>query len=608
MFDRLAHMGQLGLSICNHMLDNHPLLAYRFNSGDTMNETNPQELFNKFASKGHRIFKDLSISESQEMTAQFTNSWNMIITRAMESPEEWIKTVTGFYQDHLNLWVNMFNPAADEVVSPSPGDRRFSGAEWKESPVHNYLKQSYLLTSRWLTDMVTESTLDDASKNKCEFYTRQFVDAMSPSNFALTNPEVLKETIDSKGQNLISGLENLLSDIDKGRISMTDETAFELGKNLATTPGSVVYECEMFQLIHFKPMTEQVNSLPMLIIPPCINKYYVLDLSEENSFVRYCLEQGNDTYIVSWRNPDEELGDKTWDAYLSEGTIPAIDIVRKISGAKKINAVAWCIGGTLLATTMAVLAAKRKKPVASATFFTTLLDFSDPGELGVFIDESQVRQHEHKLSEGGVMPGKQLAKTFAMLRANDLIWSYVVNNYLKGKTPPPFDILYWNGDSTNMTSAMYTWYLRNMYLENKLREPNALQLCGAPVDLGKIDCPVYYLSAVEDHIAPWKTTFISTELLKGEMEFVLAASGHIAGVINPAKKNKRHYWINGEYGKGADQWLETSTSMPGSWWPHWDKWVKEHGNELIPAPKALGTKEYPELDAAPGSYVMARAD
>jgi len=573
-----------------------------------MDDKSPQEIFEKMAEKGHNMFKDFSAAESKEMLSQFGNAWNTIVTRAMESPEEWVKTMSGFYQDQFNLWINMFNPASQSTVHPERGDRRFSGDEWEESPVHNYLKQSYLLSSRWLTGLVENSTLDEKTKQKCDFYTRQFIDAMSPSNFALTNPEVLKETIESNGQNLVAGLENLMSDIDKGRISMTDESKFTLGENLATTPGSVVFENKLIQLVHFKPMTEKVNERPILIIPPCINKYYILDLSEHNSYVRYCLEQGNDVYIISWRNPDESLGDVTWDEYISVGTIPAIDAVKEISGAKKINAVSWCIGGTMLATTMSVLASKRKKPIATATFFTTLLDFSDPGELGVFIDESQVQQHEHKLKEGGVMPGKQLASTFAMLRANDLVWSYVVNNYLKGKTPPPFDILFWNGDSTNMTSAMYTWYLRNMYLENNLAKPGGVELCGVKVDLGKIDCPVYFLSAIEDHIAPWKTTFIGTELVKSEsIEFVLAASGHVAGVINPASKNKRHFWKDGELGKGPEHWLESAEEVPGSWWPHWDAWLKAKGNKTVDAPSQLGTDKYPELEPAPGSFVMAKA-
>ena len=572
-----------------------------------MNETNPQALFEKYAAKGHHLFKDFSLSESQEMASQFTNSWNTIMTRAMDSPEEWTKAITGFYQDQFRLWVNMFNPSAEGVDHPVPGGKRFDAPEWDESPLHNYLKQSYLLTSRCLTGMISDSTLDDTTKSKCDFYTRQFIDAMSPSNFAMTNPEVLKETLESKGQNLVQGLENLMQDMEKGRISMTDESAFELGKDLAATPGSVIFQNELMQLIQFKPLAEKVNERPVLIVPPCINKYYILDLSEHNSYVRYCLEQGNNVFIISWRNPDEALGDKTWDDYLDQGTIRAVDAVRNITGAKKINAVAWCIGGTLLATTMAVLAAKGKKPFATATFFTTLLDFSDPGELGVFIDESQVNQHEYKLAEGGVMPGKQLATTFAMLRANDLIWNYVVNNYLKGKTPPPFDILYWNGDSTNMTAAMYTWYLRKMYLENKLAEPGALELCGVPVDLGEIDCPVYYLSTIDDHIAPWKTTFISTELLKCPMKFVLGASGHVAGVINPAAKNKRNFWVNGETGQGADHWLETAESLPGSWWPHWDQWLKSHGGKEIPAPEQVGNSDYAEIEPAPGAYVLTRA-
>ena len=572
-----------------------------------MSNVEPHKLFEKYAAEGHRMIKDFSIAESQEMVSQFANSWNTIMTRAMENPEEWVASVTGFYQDQFKLWLSLWNPSAEPVVEAAPGDRRFKAQEWDDSPLHNYLKQSYLLSSRWLTGMVSDSTLDDATKAKCDFYTRQFIDSMSPSNFAATNPEVLKETIESKGQNLISGLENLMQDMQKGRISMTDESAFELGKNIATTPGSVVFQNDMIQLIHFKPLTEKVNERPLLIVPPCINKYYILDLSEHNSYVRYCPEQGNNVFIVSWRNPDETLGDKTWDDYLDEGTIPAINTVRKITGAKKINGVSWCIGGTLMATTMAVLAAKKKKPFASMTFLTTLLDFSDPGELGVFIDESQVRQHEHKLAKGGVMPGKQMASTFSMLRANDLIWNYVVNNYMKGKTPPPFDILYWNGDSTNMTAAMYTWYLREMYLENKLAKPNALELCGVPVDLGKIDCPIYYMAAIDDHIAPWKTTFISTELLKGDMHFVLSGSGHVAGVINPANKNKRNYWINGELGKGADHWLETAETVPGSWWTNWDEWLKAQGGKLIDAPETTGSKDYAEIEPAPGAFVFARA-
>ena len=573
-----------------------------------MSEKNPQELFEKFAEQGQSMLKGFSNTESQDMTNELLKSWNAIMTHSMESPEQWMQTITGDYQDQFQLWINMFNPSAQGVVQPVPGDRRFSSPDWEESPLHNYLKQSYLVTSRWLTDRVAESDLDDVSKNKCDFYTRQFIDAMSPSNFALTNPEVIKETLDTKGENLMSGLKNLMHDLEQGRVTMTDESAFELGKNIATTPGSVVYQSDLIQLVHFKPMTEKVNERPILIIPPCINKYYVLDLSEHNSYVRYCLEQGNNVFIISWRNPDESLGDKTWDDYIEEGTIPAINAVKSITGAKKVNAVAWCIGGTLLATTMAVLAAKRKKPIASATFFTTLLDFSDPGELGIFIDESQMASQEQKLKESGVLPGKKLASTFAMLRANDLVWSYVVNNYLKGKTPPPFDILYWNSDSTNMTAAMYTWYLRNMYLENNLVVPGKVELCGVKVDLGKIDCPVYFLSAIEDHIAPWKTTFISTELVKGPMEFVLGASGHIAGVINPASKNKRNFWTNGELGQGADHWLETAESVPGSWWNHWDEWLKSQGGKQVAAPEQLGNKDYPEIEPAPGAYVLARVD
>ncbi len=544
------------------------------------------------------------MAESQEMMSQFTNAWSTIMTRAVES-DDWFKLATDFYQQHTELWTSLFSLPTEDLVTQDKADRRFSSENWQKSPIHNYLKQSYLLTSLWLMDRIDESTLDDNTRSKCAFYTEQFINAISPSNFALTNPDVILETIESNGQNLLRGMKNLIEDMKKGRISMTDDSAFEIGENLATTPGSVVFQNEMMQLIHYRPLVDKINERPMLIVPPCINKYYILDLQQNNSFVRYALEQGNNVFMISWHNPDEAMGDRSWDEYLEGGTIKAIDVARKITGAKKINAVSWCIGGTMLATTMAVLAARRRKPVASATFFTTLMDFADPGELKVFIDESQVRQHERTLKDGGVMPGKQLAQTFSMLRANDLIWNYVVNNYMKGKTPPPFDILFWNSDSTNMSAHMYTWYLRNMYLENRLSKPGELELCGVKLDLGKLDGPTYFLSTLEDHIAPWKTTFTSTGLVKGPIEFVLAASGHVAGVINHPSKNKRSYWCNGELGRSADHWLENAERVPGSWWPHWSDWLKRQGGEIIDAPTQTGSDLFPELEPAPGAYVKS---
>ncbi len=571
-----------------------------------MSEQNPHAVFHHFTKESHKLVKDFSVAESQEMVLQFTNAWSTIMTRTVES-DDWFKMATDFYLKHTELWTSLFSLSGEDLVTPHKTDRRFSSDNWQNSPVHNYLKQSYLLTSRWLIDRIDESTLDDNTRHKCAFYTNHFIDALSPTNFALTNPDVVRETVESKGQNLLHGLKNLTEDMKKGRISMTDESMFEVGKNLATTPGSVVFENEMMQLIHYRSLADKVNELPMLIVPPCINKYYILDLQEKNSFVRYALEEGNNVFVISWHNPDETMGDRRWDEYVENGTIKAIDVVRKITGAKKTNAVSWCIGGTMLATTMAVLAARRRKPVASATFFTSLMDFSDPGGLRVFIDESQVRQHERKLKDGGVMPGKQLAQTFAMLRANELIWNYVINNYMKGKTPPPFDILYWNSDSTNMSAHMYTWYLRNMYLENRLAKPGDLELCGVKLDLGKIDAPAYFLSTIDDHIAPWKTTFTSTELVKGPIEFVLAASGHVAGVINPPAKNKRNYWRNGELGRGADHWLDNAERVTGSWWPHWSAWLKRQGGAMIDAPKRTGSDEFPELEPAPGAYVKGLA-
>ncbi len=569
---------------------------------------NPKEVFEKLAQESHKMIKGFSANQSSEMALQFNNAWNTMTTRMMSHPDEWMHSVVSYYQNQLSIWMGMLGQGGSPVIQPEKGDRRFSSPEWEENPLFNYMKQSYLLTSQWMNEQVEHSHLDDASKEKLSFKTRQYIDAMSPSNFAATNPEVIKEALETKGQSLIDGLQNLMQDMEKGSISMTDESAFEIGGNLATTEGAVVYQNELIQLIQYKPLKETVNENPMLIVPPWINKFYILDLQPKNSLVRHALEQGQNVFIISWKNPDEELGDKAWEDYISEGPIEAIDVIREITGAKKVNAVAWCIGGTMMASALAVMRAKRRNPVASLTLLTTLLDFSDPGELGVFIDEQQVAQREDQLKDGGVMPGKEMAQTFAMLRANDLIWSYVVNNYLKGKTPPPFDILYWNGDSTNMTANMYIYYLNNMYLQNDLVQPGKLTMCGKKVDLGKIDCPVYFLSAIDDHIAPWTSTFMGTDKFSGDVTFTLSASGHIAGVINPpSPKSRRNYWINGELGKGSDHWLETAESVDGSWWPHWDGWISKFGGKKKPAPELLGNDKYHEIEPAPGSYVKERA-
>ncbi len=448
--------------------------------------------------------------------------------------------------------------------------------------------------------------LDAQNKQRLKFYVRQFIDAMSPSNFIATNPEVIKLAVETQGQSLIDGLHNLLADVKKGHISMTDESAFKLGENLAVTPGAVIYENELMQLIQYQPTTTKVFKRPLLVVPPFINKFYILDLQPENSFVKYALDQGHAVFLISWINPGPEQRHATWDDYVQSGVFTAIKVVRKIMEAKKVNAVAWCVGGTLLASALAVMHARKTRPIASATFLTTLLDFSQPGELGVFIDDTVVKERERQLQQTGIFAGRDLALVFSLLRANDLIWSYVVNNYLKGKTPPPFDILYWNSDPTNLPANLYISYVRNMYLENKLVQANALTICGKAIDLRKIKTPSYFLSTIDDHIAPWRATAKTIDLFAGPVEFVLGASGHIAGVINPPAKNRRSYWTAGQRGKGPEHWLNTAVSKPGSWWPHWSHWIRQFSGKPRQACQDLGNAKYSMIEPAPGRYVKKR--
>jgi polyhydroxyalkanoate synthase subunit PhaC len=570
--------------------------------------SNPQEFIDYLNTETKKVLDMFTSSGGDDIFTQFTQSWTELTTRSFEDPTVWIRAITDYQTAQLNLWQSLFTGGAAGNVEPPRGDRRFQAEEWSANPVFSYIKQSYLLTSKLLNEMASNANLSDAEQRKLEFYTQQYIDALSPTNFAATNPEVLQQALETKGQSLIDGLKNLLGDIDKGRISMTDETAFVLGENLALSEGAVVFENDMFQLLQYKPLTEQVTERPLLIVPPCINKFYILDLQEHNSFVRYCVEQGQTVFLVSWLNPSIEQGDISWDDYVGKGVIKAIDVAHEIGNADKINALAWCVGGTLLASALAVMAARKDNRVASATFLTTLTDFSDPGDLCVFIDEQQVKRLEDKVNSAGVLNGRELATSFNMLRSNDLIWSYVVNNYLKGQTPPPFDILYWNSDSTNLPANMYTYYINKMYLENKLVEPNALTICGEPIDLRKIKIPCYFLSTIEDHIAPWKGTFKGAANFKGNVEFVLGASGHVAGVINPVSKNRRHYWTGGEQGKSADHWLDTATQQEGSWWTHWGEWLKRRAGKKADAPADFGNATYKAIEPAPGRYVSARID
>jgi len=515
-----------------------------------------------------------------------------------------------YYRKRLELWAAyaLPQPAAQPqpVIEPDPADRRFRAPEWKAHPYFDFTAQSYLLAAECMRDLIDAARLESHAKKKLAFFTRQFIDAMSPANFPWSNPEALKLAAETEGESVNRGMRNLAADLDKGMISMTDDTAFEVGRNLAITPGAVVYENEFFQLIQYRPATETVFERPLVIVPPCINKYYILDLQPENSFVRYAVERGHTVFMVSWRNVPPAMGRATWDNYLAHGVIRALAVAQEICGVDHVNALGFCVGGTLLGAALAVLRAKGEESVASLTLLATMLDFSDTGELSVFVDEPYVSQRERDFADGGVLHGRELAVTFASLRANDLIWHYVVNNYLKGGTPEPFDLLYWNADSTNLPGALYAYYVRNTYLENNLRVPRRLTMCGAPVDLGRVEMPAYILATREDHIVPWRTAFASTRLLGGRMQFVLSASGHIAGVINPASKNRRNYWLNPQPEQDADRWLAGATSQPGSWWRHWADWLAQYGEAEVAARSVLGGGTHREIEPAPGRYVKEK--
>ncbi len=497
------------------------------------------------------------------------------------------------------------NPEAIEVK-----DRRFAGKAWHSS-WSKVIAATYLLNSKHLMALAKAVDTDEKSKQKILFTTEQMIDALSPSNFIATNPEVLENIISTQGQSIQKGIVNLLGDMKKGKVSITDETAFEVGKNIATTEGHVVFRNELFELIQYTPLTETVYSHPYLMVPPCINKYYILDLQPENSVVRHMVSQGHTVFLVSWKNPDSSMAQVSWDDYVGKGVIKAIDVVKEIGKVDQLNILGFCVGGTLTTSALAVLAAKKQHPAASLTLFTTLLDFTNTGILDVFIDEGTVEMRENTIGgkggKYGMMSGLDLGNTFSFLRPNDLVWNYVVENYLKGNSPPPFDLLYWNGDSTNLPGAMYCWYLRHTYLQNDLVKPGKVTICGEKVDLGKIKCPAYLYASQEDHIVPWQSAYESTHILKGKNRFVLGASGHIAGVINPPAKNKRYYFENNVITPTAQEWLEGATQIPGSWWPNYTKWLEQFAGEKKPASTTFGNAKYKKMEAAPGVYVKEKA-
>jgi polyhydroxyalkanoate synthase len=531
------------------------------------------------------------------------------------APAALAKLQTDYLAESTAVWNQLLGSSiAPDKAGPKPSDRRFAGQDWTANPATAYLAQMYLLNARTLLQMADNLDGDEKTRARIRFAVQQWVDAASPSNYLALNPEAQRKAIETQGESIALGVRHLLDDIGQGHLSQTDESVFEVGRNVATTEGAVVFENELFQLLEYKPLTAKVCARPLLLVPPCINKYYILDLQPENSLIRYTVEQGHRVFVLSWRNADETLARHDWDRYIQDGPLRAIEVVRDITGSEKINALGFCIGGTILATALAVLAARGEKPAASMTLLTTFLDFSQTGVLDIFVDEASVRMREMSLGPespggGALLKGQELATTFSFLRPNDLVWNYVVGNYLKGETPPPFDLLYWNSDSTNLPGPMYCWYLRNTYLENSLVEPGRLSVLGEKLDLGAIDVPTYLYASREDHIVPWEGAYRSTRVLSGKLRFVLGASGHIAGVINPPAKGKRSHWVGAGDHLPADakEWLADAEEHPGSWWTDWARWLKTHAGKQVPAPKQLGNARYRPIEPAPGRYVKAKA-
>jgi polyhydroxyalkanoate synthase subunit PhaC len=554
-------------------------------------------------------FSGLGMADPQNVGKAFLD----LTTKMLSDPMALARAQLDLWTEHARLWMTitqrMFG-LADESAEKRRSDRRFRDPAWSEVAVFDYIKQSYLITAESMLSTVRGvEGLEEQTARKVDFYTRQFVDAIAPSNFIATNPEVLKATVETGGENLLNGLTNLLEDIDASRgtlsITMTDMDAFRLGENVATTPGKVIFQNELMQLIQYSPVTEEVRRVPLVIVPPWINKFYVLDLRPQNSFIRWAVAQGHTVFVISWVNPDESLAEKSFQNYMLEGPLAALDLIETVTGERQANLIGYCLGGTLLAATLAYLAAKGDTRAVSATYFVTLVDFTEVGDMAVFIDEEQLKELEARMRERGYLEAHDMAMSFNMLRANDLIWSFVVTNYLLGKEPIPFDLLYWNADATRMPAAMHSFYLRNMYHENRLAVPGGITLAGVPIDLRKIKTPSFLLATREDHIAPWRTTYAGTQLYSGPIKFVLAASGHIAGVISPPGSKYGH-WQNPDLPPDPDEWFRKATAVSGSWWPVWDAWVAGLSDGMVGA-RAPGGGKREALEDAPGSYVRVRA-
>ncbi len=569
-----------------------------------------QQMFGDGMAKAMQSFQGLS---SGQMGAVGTTDNSPAALRF--APDKLQALQQQYMQDAIALWTQGLQGV------PASSDKRFAAQAWTENPMAGLSAAVYLLNARTLMGLAEAVDADVKTQARIRFAIEQWLAASAPSNFLAFNVDAQKKAIETKGESIAKGMQNLMHDLAQGHVSMTDESQFEVGKNVATTEGAVVFENDLFQLLEYKPLTAKVFEKPFLLVPPCINKFYILDLQPENSLIRYAVAQGHRTFVVSWRNPpsnanadtDASLSHKTWDNYIEQAAIKAISVTQEITGAKTINALGFCVGGTILTTALAVLAARGQKPVASATLLTTLLDFKDTGILDLFIDEAFVQYREKEMGQGGLMKGGDLASTFSFLRPNDLVWNYVVGNYLKGETPPPFDLLYWNSDSTNLPGPFYAWYLRNTYLENNLVKPGKAVVCGEKVDLSKVDLPVYIYGSREDHIVPIGGAYASTQALPGKKRFVMGASGHIAGVINPPAKNKRSHWIGAEnkFPATAEAWIAGAKEHPGSWWTDWSTWLAGHAGKQIAAPKAYGSSagkvKYKAIEPAPGRYVKAKA-
>lgn len=532
------------------------------------------------------------------------------------NPEKMMQMGFEMWQDYLNIcdyaYRKTFGLETNELnlITTQAGDRRFAHDQWNENLIFDCIKQGYLsFCNRMVESAENNEQLDEQVGKKYQFFLKQWLDAMAPTNFVATNPAVIEKTVETNGQNLINGLSEMWNDFERGKgerlmTRMTDYSQFEVGKNVATTPGKVIFENELFQLIQYTPTTDKVAETPLLIVPPFINKYYILDLRKENSFVQWAVDQGNTVFIVSWVNPDEEHGDTQFDDYMAKGILTAVEMVRQECEVEKVNTIGYCIGGTVLAATNAYLATQDENPINTSTYFTTLLDFSDPGDLGVFVDEAQLAALDNKMEEKGYLDGSSMASVFNMLRANDLIWPFFINNYLMGEEPTAFDLLYWNSDSTRLPASTHSYYLRQCYLHNNLCKPNGTNLCNTDIDLTKVNIPSYFISTHDDHIAPWKSTYEGTQIFSGDTRFVLGGSGHIAGVINPPFKNKYGYWTNDKLDKDADKWLDKATQHEGSWWPDWQDWLNQYNGEQIDA--RIPGKNLKVIEEAPGRYVKKR--